>query len=94
MNILVHQLAQRVIHQAVPGNGGLTRKLAGNDGDRVVPTPASGARMPRMPGAFNYSTETWVNFKLFGFMGLMLVFVVAQGLMLGKYMQENEDKEI
>ena len=44
--------------------------------------------------AFNYSTETWVNFKLFGFMGLMLVFVVAQGLMLGKYMQENEDKEI
>jgi hypothetical protein len=24
----------------------------------------------------------------------MLVFVVAQGLMLGKYMEENEDKEI
>jgi intracellular septation protein len=44
--------------------------------------------------AFNYSTETWVNFKLFGFMGLMLVFVLAQGLMLGKYMEENEDKEI
>jgi intracellular septation protein len=24
----------------------------------------------------------------------MLVFVVAQGLLLGKYMEENEDKEI
>ena len=43
--------------------------------------------------AFNYSTETWVNFKLFGFMGLMLVFVVLQGLMLGKYMVTDEDKE-
>lgn len=39
--------------------------------------------------AFNYSTETWVNFKLFGFMGLMLLFVVLQGLMLGKYMEDK-----
>ena len=39
--------------------------------------------------AFNFSTETWVNFKLFGFMGLMLVFVVLQGLMLGKYMEDK-----
>ena len=37
--------------------------------------------------AFNYSTETWVNFKLFGFMGLMFVFVIGQGLMLAKYME-------
>ena len=43
--------------------------------------------------AFNYSTETWVNFKLFGFMGLMLAFVVLQGLMLSKYMEDKEDKE-
>jgi intracellular septation protein len=43
--------------------------------------------------AFNYSTETWVNFKLFGFMGLMLAFVVLQGLMLAKYMEDKEDKE-
>ncbi|HEX7233689.1 MAG TPA: septation protein A [Nitrosospira sp.] len=43
--------------------------------------------------AFNYSTETWVNFKLFGFMGLMLAFVLLQGLMLAKYMEDKEDKE-
>jgi intracellular septation protein len=42
--------------------------------------------------AFNYSTETWVNFKLFGFMGLMLAFVLLQGLMLAKYMEDKEDK--
>jgi intracellular septation protein len=43
--------------------------------------------------AFNYSTETWVNFKLFGFMGLMLAFVLLQGQMLAKYMEDKEDKE-
>jgi intracellular septation protein len=38
--------------------------------------------------AFNYSTETWVNFKLFGGMGLMLVFAVLQALMLAKHMDD------
>ena len=40
--------------------------------------------------AFHYSTETWVNFKLFGTTGLMLVFVVLQSLLLSKYMEEKE----
>lgn len=35
--------------------------------------------------AYTYSTDTWVNFKLFGTMGLMLVFVLAQGLLISKY---------
>jgi intracellular septation protein len=38
--------------------------------------------------AFHFDTDTWVNFKLFGGMGLMLVFVVVQGLFLSRYMQE------
>jgi len=41
--------------------------------------------------AFNYSTDTWVNFKLFGTTGLMLVFVVLQAMALAKYV--DEDKE-
>ena len=41
--------------------------------------------------AFNYSTDTWVNFKLFGTTGLMLVFVVLQSMALSRYM--DEDKE-
>jgi intracellular septation protein len=37
--------------------------------------------------AFNFSTNAWVNFKLFGGMGLMLAFVVGQGLFLSKYIE-------
>ena len=40
--------------------------------------------------AYNYSEDTWVNFKLFGLMGLTLVFVVGQGLVLARYMQDGE----
>lgn len=32
--------------------------------------------------------EQWVNFKLFGLMGLMLLFVVAQAFYLARYMQQ------
>ena len=39
--------------------------------------------------AFNYPTETWVNFKLFGFMGLMFLFVIAQALILAKYIEQE-----
>jgi intracellular septation protein len=40
--------------------------------------------------AFNFSTDAWVNFKLFGGMGLMLAFVVGQGLFLSKYIEEEK----
>lgn len=40
--------------------------------------------------AFNFSTASWVNFKLFGGMGLMFAFVIAQSLMLSKYMKEPQ----
>ena len=40
--------------------------------------------------AFNFSTDTWVNFKLFGGMGLLLLFVLGQGLMLSKYVEDKQ----
>jgi len=40
--------------------------------------------------AFNFSTETWVNFKLFGGIGLMLVFIVLQALMLARYAEQKK----
>ncbi|SNR97781.1 intracellular septation protein [Methylobacillus rhizosphaerae] len=40
--------------------------------------------------AFNYSTEIWVDFKLFGTMGLMLVFVIGQSLLLNKHIIEQD----
>jgi intracellular septation protein len=33
--------------------------------------------------AFNFSTDTWVNFKLFGVMGLIVLFSIAQALVIG-----------
>ncbi|MEO8009544.1 MAG: septation protein A [Betaproteobacteria bacterium] len=42
--------------------------------------------------AFHFPTETWVNFKLFGGFGLMLVFIVIQGMMLSRYIEHEEKK--
>ena len=39
--------------------------------------------------AFNFDTDTWVNFKLFGGLGLMLVFVVGQALYLSRHMKDE-----
>jgi len=47
--------------------------------------------------AFNFSTDAWVNFKLFGSLGLMLVFVIGQSMMLTRYLDkadlEKEEKQ-
>jgi intracellular septation protein len=40
--------------------------------------------------AYNFSTDTWVNFKLFGGIGLMLLFVVAQAFMISRYVQDKK----
>ncbi len=38
--------------------------------------------------AFNFSEATWVNFKLFGMLGLTLVFVIAQSIYLARHAVE------
>lgn len=35
------------------------------------------------------ATDLWVNFKLFGGMGLMLVFVIGQAIYLSRYIQDK-----
>ena len=40
--------------------------------------------------AFNFSTDAWVNFKLFGGIGLMLVFIVLQGLMFSRHIEDKK----
>ena len=37
--------------------------------------------------AYSFSTDTWVNFKLFGGIGLMLVFTIAQGFYISKHVE-------
>ena len=39
--------------------------------------------------AYSFSTSTWVNFKLFGGIGLMLLFTLAQGLFLARYLKDD-----
>lgn len=41
--------------------------------------------------AFNFSTDAWVNFKLFGATGMMLVFVLLQAMALSKYVHEEKE---
>jgi intracellular septation protein len=40
--------------------------------------------------AYQFDTDTWVSFKLFGGLGLMVVFVLLQALYLGRHMKDDE----
>ena len=42
--------------------------------------------------AYHFDTDTWVNFKLFGGLGLMVLFVIGQALYLSKYMKTEADR--
>lgn len=39
---------------------------------------------------YSFSTDAWVRFKLFGSMGLTLVFVIVQAVYLAKHMPKEE----
>ena len=40
--------------------------------------------------AYNFSTEFWANFKVFGLLGLTFVFALAQAAYMSRYMSEIE----
>lgn len=42
--------------------------------------------------AFTFDTDTWVNFKLFGLMGMTIVFIIIQGLYISQYIQESDSE--
>ncbi|MCX7897883.1 MAG: septation protein A [Rhodocyclaceae bacterium] len=41
--------------------------------------------------AYGFSEEAWVNFKLFGGMGLMLVFVLLQGVVISRHLPTEKE---
>jgi intracellular septation protein len=43
--------------------------------------------------AYNFSENTWVNFKLFGMMGLTIAFVFLQAFYLSRYMETPEENK-
>ena len=40
--------------------------------------------------AWNFSTDTWVSFKLFGATGIMLIFIILQALMVAKHIEADK----
>ena len=44
------------------------------------------------PLGFEFSEDTWVDFKLFGLMGMTIAFVVAQAFFLAKYMPSTDEE--
>ena len=42
--------------------------------------------------AYNFPTEIWVNFKLFGGLGLMVLFTLGQGWYIGRHLIEPRNR--
>lgn len=42
--------------------------------------------------AYSWSTDVWVNFKLFGTLGMTLLFVVLQGIYLSRFLKDSGDE--
>jgi intracellular septation protein len=42
---------------------------------------------------YNFSTEIWVDFKLFGILGLTLAFVLLQSIYLMRHVKPDQDSE-
>jgi intracellular septation protein len=42
---------------------------------------------------YRFDTNTWVNFKLFGMLGLMLLFVVLQAIYLARYVSVSPETQ-
>ncbi|MCP5160471.1 MAG: septation protein A [Hahellaceae bacterium] len=43
--------------------------------------------------AYHFEQATWVNFKVFGLLGLTVIFVLAQGVYLSRYLTDTEKSE-
>jgi len=51
-----------------------------------------GSGLANLYVAFNFPEATWVNFKLFGLLGLTIIFVIGQSFYLSKYIIETPDQ--
>jgi intracellular septation protein len=41
---------------------------------------------------YNFSTDVWVNFKLFGILGCMILFIVIQAMIIAPYIKNDSEK--
>ena len=52
-----------------------------------------GSGLANLYVAFNFDEATWVNFKLFGLLGLTIVFIIGQSIYLAKHAEEIPQNE-
>mgnify|MGYP003624351284 FL=1 len=52
-----------------------------------------GSGLANLYVAFNFDEATWVNFKLFGLLGLTIVFIIGQSVYLSKHVIESPESE-
>lgn len=43
--------------------------------------------------AYGFSEDTWVNFKLFGMLGLTLLFILAQGIYISRHLPQQNKQD-
>ena len=43
--------------------------------------------------AFNFAEDTWVNFKLFGMLGISIAFIIAQGFYIARHVPDTDTEE-
>ena len=43
--------------------------------------------------AYNFSTEFWVNFKVYGLLGLTLIFAIAQAIYMSRYIEDIKEEK-
>lgn len=44
--------------------------------------------------AYNFNEETWVDFKLFGMLGLTILFVIIQGFYMARHLPDEEKAKL
>ena len=42
---------------------------------------------------YNFDTDTWVDFKTFGMLGMTIVFVILQGVYMSKYVIQEDNQQ-
>ena len=85
-----HTLVERMMSHAITVPANIWRRL--NMG-WIVFFIISGAL--NIWVAYHFSQETWVDFKMFGMLGLSIAFIIAQAFYLARFMQDAPaDEEI
>ncbi len=81
-------LVQRILGKAVTLPGEIWRRLNIAWGVFFLGLGAANLFV-----VYNFTTDTWVNFKLFGMLGITLAFIAAQSVYIARFARPVDSKE-